>query len=176
MAVPCAPIFGRTQSAGTWNRENYIPKHLFIINDTNTPRKRCDHGFEEIKNLLPTYFCRVHLHVCAHSSVFGLLRSNREIREWRCSSVGYKRENAHLAVRYYDNYSCPSRQVMHNNFEVVRGLRSNYKYIHCCTHYVHSVQSVTPRVKIMILTSVICWLFSDFYWVDLCTHTARPCL
>ena len=87
---------------------------------------------------------------------------------------GTKRENAHLAVRYYENYSCPSRQVMHNNFEVVRGLRSNYKYIHCCTHYVHSVQSVTPRVKIMILTSVICWLFSDFYWVDLCTHTARP--
>ena len=47
MTVPCAPILRRTPGPSTLASAELHPKTYYYMND-NIPRKRYDHGFEEI--------------------------------------------------------------------------------------------------------------------------------
>ena len=135
------------QDPALWRRQNYIPRHIIIWiiifqeKDTIMALKKSESA---------TYFCRVHLHVCAHASVFCHLRSNREVRECRRSSVAYKKENAYLVVGCFECYCCTTLSFTRSDTQSVRSHAwSTFEWqIHTCLHftyYAQSVQSETPR-------------------------------
>ena len=93
------------------------PKILFL-NDIIFPKK-CDDGIRRNLQLEICCLCiYIYTHVGLRTQLSCQLRSNREVREWRHSSVRYKvkmrtwqlNTTCSTAVR-----PCPSNQVIHND-------------------------------------------------------------
>ena len=109
---------------------------LIFLKDTNVPRKRCDHGFEEIK------IGSLHIFVgciCMSANTAPSLASWDRTGMYESGDVQASGTKGKMRTWQMDTTSitavrpCPSRQVIHNNFDVVRILRSNDRGIHMYT-------------------------------------------